>query len=645
MRTGRAQPDAELTVPPLPGTVPPLRVDDPELALAGEPGEGRVLLEGERGSVRVRERGGIETIHLAGHVLARDLSLDAGPVVNRVASPASLRRERVVDGATVEEIVLLPPRLALLALQLRSPGGSREIAGRLTLLPWAGPLRWHIEGARLVAVAREAPELQLVLAVSPEAGTVEAEPDEGGGLLVRLRIPGGDDPTLLLGAGPTGGMNPLAPAAHLAGHARMAAAAPAEGLELRTGVRELEEGVAWARTRLATAARREGRSHDGLEPSRIFWSGLGALAASDEEAAARYLEALDGAVAARKDEGSGESASADEAPDMPGVPPLPAPPLPVLLAARHALTTGDSGPALRQAARVDAGAAGDAGGPDEAALWSLALGSLADALRWSAGEAAADRYRALGEELGARARLPTVPDGSGRPGGGVRLPMAGETTAPTPAGEAAAALRALLAAPGEDGPAPGSTLPRGLAAWAGFREGRAGEAWSLWRGVLSRGMDGSDPGPGRWDDGRPSPEAPRTGLLLATLVHGLLGWFPDAPVGRAVLAPRIPGHLTAFGVGGLRVGSATVELRYEREGPLRRYRITPTGGRAPVTLVLEPLVGLATVTATRLDGEAVELDPRPGPAGWTVVPLQVPLDGPRVLEVEGEEESRRRGNA
>jgi hypothetical protein len=112
-------------------------------------------------------------------------------------------------------------------------------------------------------------------------------------------------------------------------------------------------------------------------------------------------------------------------------------------------------------------------------------------------------------------------------------------------------------------------------------------------------------------------------------------------VGRAVLAPRFPEHLTAFGVGGLRVGSATLELHYEREGPLRRYRITPTGGRAPVTLVLEPLVELATVTATRLDGEAVELDPRPGPGGWTVVPLQVPLDGPRVLEVEGE--SRRRG--
>lgn len=626
------------SVPPLPGPVPMLRVDDPEVALAGQAGEGRLLLEGERGAALLEERGGVARLHLDGIRVAEALTLEAGVVVNLVASPALVRRERVAPGRAMEEVALLPPRLPLLAVQLRpASAGSGEagppasrVGGSVLLLPGSTGVRWEMDGGRLAAVSPEAPHLRLVVALSPDDGTGALEAVAGAeGLRVRITLPEGDAPTLLVAAGPPDGPNPLLPAAHLAGHARMATAAPREGLALATGVAAVDDGVAWARRRLAAAAFRE---VGGTRPWGAFWSGLGALASGDQASAAAYLDALEPTTGGR---GSGAGGNAAPAGGPTGSDPihplhLPAAPLPLLLAARLALAVGDAGPALARAARLDPGSlAAAAHPPAEARLWVRALETLADALRWSAGEEEAERYRRLAREVARSAR-----PGTGSDGGGVRLPMVGD--APDPRSGGAASALATLLAPREEGhraEIPAGEMPAALAPWAALRNGRASEGWALWRGAVDQGLAAGPAGRGSWD-GRENGgrEAPGTGLLLAGLVHGLLRWEPDAPVGRARLAPLLPAHLTRFRVEGLRVGEATLSLTFDRDGGVGRYRLEPTGGRSPATLVFEPVVE-RRLLAARVDGEAVELDPRPGPGGW-IVPLQIPLDAPRTVELE-----------
>lgn len=659
--------DPELAVPRLSRPVPRLRADDPELALAGQAGEGRLLLEGERGAARLEERGGVVSLHLEGILVAGDLSVDAGVMVNLVASPGLVRRERVVGGASLEETVVLPPRLPLLALQLREAGAgapSRPAPGRrgsLVLLPDAPGLRWRADGAALAARADGPGGLRVVVCLSPDDGTgaLEAEPAPGGGLTVRFTLPTAEAATLLVGAATDEGPDPLLAAPHLAGHARMAMSPPRDGLALATGVGRVDGGVGWARMRLATAAH---RGAPALRPWAVFWSGLGALAGGDEAAAHSFLEAL---ADSTDPDGGPAGPDAGREPHPLALPPEP---LPLLLAARHALALGDAGPALREAARVDHRAL-EAGAlpPDQALLWSLALHTLADALRWSAGEDEAQRYRTLARTVG---DVPMAPPagptaGSAADGAGLRLPMVGEGPGPTHPGDgrptagrrgqpgSAAVLRALLRRSGDgDGggrpDTPDAALPSGgvapaLAPWATLASGRAVEGWTLWRAALDQGLDAGPQGRGSWDPWRPDPEAPGAGLILAALVHGLLGWEPDAPVGRTRLAPRFPPHLTGFEIRGLRVGSVTMALEYRRDGGVRRYLLEPTGGRAPATVILEPTLDASGLATARVDGEVVELDPRPGPGGL-VVPLQIPLDAPRTVELVGRDDGSSGGS-
>lgn len=149
------------------------------------------------------------------------------------------------------------------------------------------------------------------------------------------------------------------------------------------------------------------------------------------------------------------------------------------------------------------------------------------------------------------------------------------------------------------------------------------------------GLTGASGGRGLWDPPEPVPGAPaQSGLLLAGLAHGLLGLAPDAPSGRIRVAPTLPAHVTRFQVREIRLGEARFTMRYEREGRTHRLGFTPTRGRVPPMLILEPSFPVPSVEATRVDGDAAELDTTPA-GGRTRVRIQIPLDGPRVLEVDG----------
>jgi len=51
----------------------------------------------------------------------------------------------------------------------------------------------------------------------------------------------------------------------------------------------------------------------------------------------------------------------------------------------------------------------------------------------------------------------------------------------------------------------------------------------------------------------------------------------------------------------------------------------------PPIVVFEPAIP-GTVTQVRIDGEAADLEAKTS-ARWTVVPVQLPVDGARVIEI------------
>jgi hypothetical protein len=466
----------------------------------------------------------------------------------------------------------------------------------------------------VVAVDAAEPGRGVVLALSPGAEPPQAEAGRDGGLQVRFTVPASGPATVFVAAGPLDGRSPLAVAPHLEGHVRMAANPPRDGLVVRTGLDEVDAAPLWARRRLVAASLRPGGAD---RPWALFWSGLGALASGDDEAAGRFLVQLEKAVG----EQPGDTPTPSDHPLA-----LPAAPLPLLLATQHRLVLGDTGPVQRLAARLDVeGLEASPGDWPSRALWSRALDSLADALRFAAPDDVTARYRRLAAGLGEAAA------GGPPRSAGVRLPMAGE--ARSGPGGAAGALAWLL---GDEGGAPPGTVPEVLAAWATFRRGDSLEGYTLWRTAVAQGLENGPEGRGSWDPWTEAREAPVSGVLLATLARGLLGWAPDAPVGRVRLAPRLPGHLTRFAVEGLRVGDSAFRLRYGKEEGVRRFALEPTAGAAPATVVLEPVLDLATVDGVRLEGEEVELEVRDTPGGL-VVPIQLPLEGPRTLEITGTE--------
>jgi glycogen debranching enzyme len=107
-----------------------------------------------------------------------------------------------------------------------------------------------------------------------------------------------------------------------------------------------------------------------------------------------------------------------------------------------------------------------------------------------------------------------------------------------------------------------------------------------------------------------------TSMLASSVAYGLLGWEPDAPGGRARLAPQLPPHWGGARVEGLRVGPVRLDAAIERGPGLLRLRVRAGGG--PLSLAVRPVLPPgARSLVLRVDGR-----PAPGPGtGETLVEL------------------------
>ena len=187
-----------------------------------------------------------------------------------------------------------------------------------------------------------------------------------------------------------------------------------------------------------------------------------------------------------------------------------------------------------------------------------------------------------------------------------------------------------------------SPLATGLAAWAGFLVGRR-EAGDLLYALLAQARQGVI---GAWSDivhadGMPAgmwPDHPASAALaVLPLIHGLIGFVPDAARQRATLRPCIPANWPDLAVNRLPIGDARVRMSCRTEGRVQRIEVEQTTGAAPLRLVLEPELQ-GTLASARLDGMPVALDVRFDGAR-RVVPIQFDLASPRILELVRDEEA------
>ena len=347
---------------------------------------------------------------------------------------------------------------------------------------------------------------------------------------------------------------------------------------------EIDDGVQWARTRLRGVVSRGAPS---------VWAGLAALGVADRDVAERALLAHPSGGAAE-----------------------------FLLAASFASVFGDAAAATRLAREWltpdhDPGQHTDP-------LFSLALRSLADALRYAAPESTIAAIRAA---AGATAKSSRPP--------GKNLPMVGQSQsgpvdrAGTSRAEWITALiggEPILPIPVDAGREV-SEIRRVTAAFRTDPDA----AWSEWRVRLAAGLEGGPSGAGSWDASTVDAESTTAELLLA-LTHGLLGLQRDAPVGRIRIAPRLPSHLLRFAARGIRLGDASLKFSYERFDSTHRFTLETEVAAVPPLAVFEPALR-GGIVSVRVDGQAAELDTRPI-GTLTSVQLQLPVDGVRVIEIQ-----------
>lgn len=488
--------------------------------LTGVPRAGPWEVAGRKSRVGGAQTAPALTVSFEGGAEVR-VESDVGTASRFVVYPGLSRREYTgALGSTTEHVVCFPD-LPIVVVQWVGVGPARvsvEWAGAQADCS-AGGAAFEIDGAVVGAVHTDAP----TDVRSVGAGGAEIVFD-----------PNSETRSLVLCAGPEASLQRSAQAAkHAAAHAGRAARGPAEdGLVIRTGVTEVDNGWSWLLSRVAGAT---GSGHD---PDDRLTLAMACLAAGLNDAPATRL-------------GGFEDAPVHAA----------------YLAARLAMTTGKDHHAQVAAERLLEGTA-----PPPGPLTADTYAALAEALRFGASEEEQERLRTKSRE--ARAIAPTV-------GGVRRLPTIGGPQSVGPSW-----WQSLIdhTSPTDDGVA-GTT--RALA--GSFLRDPDG-AWETWAAIVARGLDGDGAGPGAWSADRVA----EAELVLA-LVHGLLGYASDAPSGRYVLAPKIPSDWTHVSVNRIPTGGGAFGLTYQNWAMRHRFHLTPERGSVPVILVFEPSVTGAVV--------------------------------------------------
>jgi hypothetical protein len=120
---------------------------------------------------------------------------------------------------------------------------------------------------------------------------------------------------------------------------------------------------------------------------------------------------------------------------------------------------------------------------------------------------------------------------------------------------------------------------------------------------------------------------------IRSMIHGLIGFTPDASRNRVQLRPAIPSDWSSLEIDNLRCGDGTLGLHYRRDGDKHRYCLLPGSGAVPLRVVFEPQVQANRVSAVLLDSQPATLDLRRNGDGW-VCPVQIDLDAERTIVVD-----------
>jgi glycogen debranching enzyme len=98
-----------------------------------------------------------------------------------------------------------------------------------------------------------------------------------------------------------------------------------------------------------------------------------------------------------------------------------------------------------------------------------------------------------------------------------------------------------------------------------------------------------------------------TSMLAAGAFGGMLGWEPDAPRGRARLAPQLPPDWRVVRAGGLKVGDATVQVLVQRGPGALALQLRAGGGEPTISLEVSIPPG-AQLGAVTLDDSSASYE-------------------------------------
>lgn len=309
------------------------------LAVARPAGAHRFLCQGDRASIGIADRAGVESVHVDGFCASRHLQTDFGPCSNVVGTPGRARRElHGPDGVMLEDVFALP-RLPGALVQWTPPDGRAFTA----TLRWLGPGggRPQRDGTRMHLAPAADGVTHTLFRIQPEPENWAVEQDQAGwNLRARIQVPAGGTLSWIVGAAPKVAIANAAVAAldrlepQEAVQGGWLRELEGEHLRTRTGIHEIDSALEWAKARAsghdsASLARLLAQLGAGLlrearitldtlaeDHSADFGRGLGAylMWSGEHDAPASYRSHLRDWLAAAADAGAAVGADAGARP-------------------------------------------------------------------------------------------------------------------------------------------------------------------------------------------------------------------------------------------------------------------------------------------------------------------------------------------